>query len=108
MVTYGLEVGQGLTGRAVVDHLSHGEHHQAVKQAVDRIAGLVDGEYNGATLHSQPEQNKRKCVIFRSCHQQTGLPHAWHFWKYCEFKKDQTLVDLRLAFLGVRVVHQSV
>ena len=68
MVTYGLEVGQGLTGRAVVDHLSHGEHHQAVKQAVDRIAGLVDGEYNGATLHSQPEQNKRKCVIFRSCH----------------------------------------
>ena len=59
MVTYGFEVGQGVTSRAVVDHLSAGKQHQAVKQAIDRIAGLVDGEYNGATLHSQPEQNNQ-------------------------------------------------
>ena len=72
MVTYRLEVGQGLTGWAVVDHLSLGEHHQAVKQAIDRVAGLVDGKYNGATLHSQPEKNKQKGVSFRSCHLQKG------------------------------------
>lgn len=47
-----LEEGQCLFGGAMVYYLPHRKHHQAVKQAVYGVAGLMDRENDGPPLNS--------------------------------------------------------